>query len=76
MARTGFCAAVVGSTTAGMSGLLTATGTSRPTATTIPAFAWPELKTTAGWRFFDPTVILSAYDIIYYAAKRKRSPAC
>jgi hypothetical protein len=44
VARTGFYAAAVGSTTAGLSGLLTASGSIPPTATTLPAFAWPEVK--------------------------------
>jgi hypothetical protein len=74
MARTGLYAAAVGSTTAGTSGLLTATGTSRPTATTIPAFAFPELDKTAGWRLFDPTVILSAYDMIYHIQRKEIGP--
>ena len=74
MARTGFCAAAVGSTTAGMSGPLTATGTIPPTATTIPAFAWPELKNSAGWHFFDPTFILPAYDIIYTMQQKENDP--
>jgi hypothetical protein len=74
MARTGYCEAAVGSTTAGMSGLLTATGTSLPTATTTPAFALPELKNKAGRHFFDPTFIRSAYDIdIVYNMQQKES---
>jgi len=63
MARTGCCEAAVGSTTAGMPVLPTATGTSPPIATTTPAFALPELKNKAGRHFFDPTFIQSAYDI-------------
>ena len=43
-ARTGYCVAAVGSTSAGLSGLLTAAGRCLPTATTSPAFALPEVK--------------------------------
>ena len=36
--------AAVGSTAAGVSGLLAAAGAFPPTAATLPAFAWPEVK--------------------------------
>jgi len=65
MARTVSVAAVVGTTTAGMPGPLCATGTSRPIAGTISAFAFPQLKHTAGWLLFDPTFIQSAYNPIF-----------
>ncbi len=49
--RTGWYAAAVGSTTPGSAGRRTAAGTSRRTAATTWAFAWPEVrlaKSTAG----------------------------
>jgi hypothetical protein len=69
-ARTGCVAAVVGSTTAGMSGPPSVTGTSLPTVTTTPASALPQLEKAAGWPFIDPAFTRSEYGNIICGKKK------
>ena len=54
------CAVVAGTTTAGTSVLLTATGTRPTTATTTSAFVLPEFKEITWKGIFDQTVIQTA----------------